>query len=80
MCLTLKPVVTLEASQDLHVCVHKSCMCVCLHAHCTQVPVTFIYGEHDWMNPATGVAVAEILDKIRERKVRLSVSGKWECV
>jgi hypothetical protein len=34
-----------------------------------QVPVTFIYGEHDWMNPAAGVAVAEILDRIRERKV-----------
>jgi hypothetical protein len=37
---------------------------------CVQVPVTFIYGEHDWMNPAAGVAVAELLDKIRERKVR----------
>lgn len=34
-----------------------------------QVPVTFVYGEHDWMNPAAGVAVAEILDKVRERKV-----------
>lgn len=34
-----------------------------------KVPVTFIYGEHDWMNPAAGVAVAEILDKVRERKV-----------
>lgn len=36
---------------------------------CLQVPVTFIYGEHDWMNPAAGVEVAEILDKVRERKV-----------
>lgn len=47
-----------QASQETHVC-----------GHCTQVPVTFIYGEHDWMNPAAGVAVAEVLDKIRERKV-----------
>jgi hypothetical protein len=39
-----------------------------------QVPVTFIYGEHDWMNPSAGVAVAEILDKVRERKVRVSAA------
>lgn len=31
--------------------------------------MTIIYGEHDWMNPAAGAAVAEILDGIRERKV-----------
>jgi hypothetical protein len=43
--------------------------CVCVCAWLLQVPVTFIYGEHDWMNPAAGVAVAEILDRIRERKV-----------
>jgi hypothetical protein len=40
-----------------------------------QVPVTFIYGEHDWMNPAAGVAVAEILDRIRERKVGASANS-----
>lgn len=34
-----------------------------------QVPVTFIYGEHDWMNPAAGMEVGKILDKVRERKV-----------
>lgn len=34
-----------------------------------KVPVTFIYGESDWMNPAAGQAVAQKLDQIRARKV-----------
>eukprot|EP00879_Flechtneria_rotunda_P006913 GHRR01007260.1.p1 GENE.GHRR01007260.1~~GHRR01007260.1.p1 ORF type:complete len:413 (+),score=123.85 GHRR01007260.1:218-1456(+) len=34
-----------------------------------KVPVTFIYGEHDWMNPAAGVAAANKLDQLRPRKV-----------
>lgn len=34
-----------------------------------KVPVTFIYGEHDWMNPAAGAAVAQQLDKVRAKKV-----------
>lgn len=55
------------------------CCCMLLSAGPTQVPVTFIYGAEDWMNPAAGVAVAQILDKIRERKVcvGLGVRG-WE--
>lgn len=35
-----------------------------------QVPVTLIYGEHDWMNPAAGAALAAKLDLVRPRKVR----------
>ena len=34
-----------------------------------QVPVTFIYGESDWMNPAAGAAVAAKLDALRRRAV-----------
>lgn len=35
-----------------------------------KVPVTFIYGEYDWMNPAAAVKVSAMLDKVRPRKVR----------
>eukprot|EP00882_Tetradesmus_deserticola_P007407 GHRQ01007804.1.p1 GENE.GHRQ01007804.1~~GHRQ01007804.1.p1 ORF type:complete len:467 (+),score=186.71 GHRQ01007804.1:110-1510(+) len=34
-----------------------------------KVPVTIIYGEHDWMQPAAGQALAAKLDQIRPRKV-----------
>ncbi|KAF6266374.1 Alpha/Beta hydrolase protein [Scenedesmus sp. NREL 46B-D3] len=34
-----------------------------------KVPVTVIYGEHDWMQPAAGQALAAKLDQIRPRKV-----------
>ena len=34
-----------------------------------KVPITFIYGEHDWMQPAAGQALADKLDQIRPRKV-----------
>ncbi|KAF8057920.1 1-acylglycerol-3-phosphate O-acyltransferase [Scenedesmus sp. PABB004] len=34
-----------------------------------EVPVSFIYGEHDWMNPAAGQAVADALDAARRRTV-----------
>lgn len=45
------------------------CRVLCIHhPFGPQVPVTFIYGEHDWMNPAAGVTVAERLDAIRARK------------
>eukprot|EP00878_Enallax_costatus_P023828 GHUV01025380.1.p1 GENE.GHUV01025380.1~~GHUV01025380.1.p1 ORF type:complete len:414 (+),score=72.62 GHUV01025380.1:55-1296(+) len=37
--------------------------------HELKVPVTFIYGEHDWMNPAAGAEVAQQLDKVRAKKV-----------
>lgn len=30
-----------------------------------QVPVTFIYGEHDWMNPATGKDVCSAIEAKR---------------
>ncbi|KAI8474553.1 MAG: Alpha/Beta hydrolase protein [Monoraphidium minutum] len=33
------------------------------------VPVTFIYGEHDWMNPANAVALSAELDRVRPRAV-----------
>lgn len=35
----------------------------------SRVPVTFIYGEHDWMNPAAGKALAKELDEKRQRQV-----------
>lgn len=34
-----------------------------------QVPVTLIYGAHDWMDPAAGAAVAAKLDALRRRAV-----------
>jgi pimeloyl-ACP methyl ester carboxylesterase len=45
-----------------------------------KVPVTFIYGEHDWMQPAAGKALADKLDQIRPRKVgRGLANGGWGC-
>jgi hypothetical protein len=52
-----------------------------------KVPVTFIYGEHDWMQPAAGQAAADKLDQIRPRKVCVTVGlcacanfGAWKGV
>lgn len=33
------------------------------------VPVTFVYGEHDWMQPSNAVALAQELDRVRPRSV-----------
>lgn len=43
-----------------------------------KVPVTIIYGEHDWMNPAAGQAVAQKLDQIRPRKVGALEVLRWD--
>ncbi len=37
------------------------------------VPVTFIYGQHDWMNPAAAQELAVELDRVRPRSVSLGL-------
>jgi len=38
------------------------------------VPVSFIYGHHDWMNPAAAQALALELDRVRPRSVRIAAA------